>query len=577
MANGPFTFAELISELQPILWPTGEQENLVGPHQALFIEALVDLQQWVDCLQVNNVNVIPQCNTLFKCGMTVLDSPRGHINRLYTLDQVNQTTGLEDPTVPTDWCSLVNYRQVDYSDLERLISQDLAKVDLSFWNWFGVPNALAGVIAFPTCWNNKYRVYPPPTDAGLSGAPALPMGYHYPQTSTDMPNGIRAQYGMWAQRGGQIFVAPWIQSTETIVIEWDGIKRTWNPTDLVDNDPNLKLAVRWYVKWQNALLYDQDYVAANAAKISYDEARAKLIEECRAENAVRDAADSVNSRARGASQVVPTFANNAQTATAQCPAGQTGKAVSYTVPAGTILVYTNQADADAQALSLALQTAGQQLSCAAPPVTYYNTAQSFTATCLGGTGNPVTVNIPANAYTSTLSQADANQRALNAAQAAAQSALVCSFTNTAQSYTATCPVGTTGSAVTVNIPAGSYTSTVSQADANAQALAAATLQANQQLACSVQPTVYVNTAQNVPLAGNCVNGVLTISQSGGTGGGGSSGGSIAVVVYVPAGQFSSIVSQAAANLAAQQYGLFLAQQQLQQQCQKSTLKPPLFL
>jgi hypothetical protein len=564
MANGPYTFADLLAELQPILWPTGEQENLIGPHQALFVEALIDLQTWVECLQVNNVSVSPQCNTLFKCGMTVLDCPRGHINRLYTLDQVNQTTGLEDPTVPTDWCSIVNYRQVDYSDLERLISQDLAKIDLSFWNWFGVPNALAGIIAFPTCWNSKYPAYPPPTDAGLETAPALPVGYHYAQSSTDMPNGIRAQFGMWAQRGGQIFITPWIQSTETVVIEWDGIKRTWNPTDLVDNDPNLKKAVRWYVLWQQALLYDKDYVAANAASINYAEARAVLIEECRAENAVRDAGDSVNSKARGAAQVVPTFANNAQTATANCPAGTTGSSVSYTVPAGTVLVYTNQADADAQALSLALQTAGQQLTCVAPPTTYVNTAQSATATCIGGTGSPVTVNIPAGQYSSIISQTDANQQALNAAQAAAQGALQCTYSNTAQSYTASCPVGSTGTSVTINVPAGTFSSTLSLSDANAKALASAANQANSQLVCSVQPTVYYNTVQSVILIATCSNGVLTIVPVGQPG-----TGNLSTTVNVPAGEFSSLLSQADANNQALTYAQSVGQQQLQQQCPKT--------
>lgn len=559
MPTGPYTFQDLIDELQPILWPMGEQENLIGPHQAFMVEALVDLQNWCECLQVNNVNVIPQCNTLFKCGLTVFDAPRGVINRIYTLDKINQTTGIEDPTVPTDWCSTVNYRQVQYADLWRLISQDLAKINLNFWSWFGIPNALAGIIAFPSCWLGKYKVYPPPTDAGLSGAPALPLGYHYPQTSTDEPNGIRAQFGMWALRGGQIFMAPWIQSTESIIIEWDGIKRTWNPTDLVDNDPNLKKAIKWYVLWQHAFQYEKDYQAAQTALESYNEARSVLIETCRQETAVRDAGDSVNSRARGAAQVVPTFSNNAQTATAQCPAGQVGTPVSYTVPQGTVVVFTNQADADSQALSLALQMAGQQLQCVPPPVTYFNTAQSFTATCAGGTGNPSTVNIPANTFTSTISQADANQQAFNAAQAAATAALQCVFTNTQQVYTASCPVGSTGTPITITVPAGAFTSTLSLADANALALASATNQANQQLTCSIQPTVYFNTTQTVTLTGNCVKGVLTVIS-------GTGGGNAQATVTAAAGDFTSIVSQAAANQAAQQYAQATALQQLKIQC-----------
>jgi hypothetical protein len=531
----------------------------VGAHRQMMVEALVDLQKWDECLQVNNVNVTPQCNTLFKCGMTVLDAPRGRINRIYTLDQINQTTGLEDPTQPTDWCSIVNYRNVEYSDLNRLISTQLAQTNLAFWNWFGIPGALAGVIAFPTCWANKYGTYPPPTDAGLESAPGLPVGFHYAQTSTDQPNGVRAQFGMWAQHGGQIYVVPWIQSTETIIIEWDGIKRAWADTDLVDDDPDLIKAVEYYVRWQHALKYDHDYEAASAASANYNEWRAVLIEECRQENAVRDAADSVNSRARGSAEAAPvTFSNNAQTATAQCPAGTTGAAVSYTVPAGTIQVTTNQADADAQALSLALQTAGNQLNCVTPPTTYFNTAQTFTATCTGGTGAPVTVTIPANSYSSIVSQADANQQALNAAQSAAQAALQCVFINTQQSYTASCTAPATGTPVTITVPAAVFTSTLSQADANAQALASATNQANAALACSIPPTVYYNTPIIVTLTAKCPGNTTNNGQQ-----------SQLFQVQIQSGQFSSLVSQAAANLAAQQYAQGKAQQMVnawQNQC-----------
>jgi hypothetical protein len=57
------------------------------------------------------------------------------------------------------------------------------------------------------------------------------------------------------------------------------------------------------------------------------------------------------------------------------------------------------------------------------------------------------------------------------------------FTNTAQSYTASCPSGTNGNPVTKTVAAGSYSSTISQADADAQALNAAKGMANAALVC----------------------------------------------------------------------------------------------
>jgi hypothetical protein len=551
----PYTFKNLIDELQPILWPAGEAENLEGSHRQMMIEALMDLQTWVECLQINNTQVIPACDTLFKCGYTVLDAPRGRINRLYTIDRVNQDTGREDPAVPIDWCSERTYRQVEYSDLDRFISQTLAAAQNgSLWSWCNLAFAsLAGIFAFPTCWQQKYATYPPPDDAGLDKAPPLPLGYHYAQTSTDSPNGLRAQWGMWALRGGQIFVAPWIQSTETIVVEWDGIKRSYNDLDLVDDDPNLKKAVEWYVRWQHALKYDRDYEAASAAVVNYNEARAVLIHECREETEIRDAAESVNSKARGAALVVPTFTNEPQTATAKCPQNTTGQPVTVTVPSGTVASIVSVADANAQARSLALQQAGVQLTCTPNPVTYLNTAQSFTAQCQSGTGQPVTITVDAGTVTSTVSQAAADAAALAQATTQALAALTCTFSNTQQSFTAHCPVGHPGSDVTRTIPAGAFTSTLSQADADAQALAEATSQATAALSCAGSPTVYLNTVQTVHVTLACATsrGNFALSTN----------------VTVPAGTYSSQVSQADANNQAIAYANSKGRSILQLQCQ----------
>jgi hypothetical protein len=109
-------------------------------------------------------------------------------------------------------------------------------------------------------------------------------------------------------------------------------------------------------------------------------------------------------------------------------------------------------------------------------------------------GNPVTVTIPADTVASTISKADANDRAKTQAMEEAQARLVCTdtapvFVNIEQSYTAECAAGspdappTYNAPVTVTIPAGIYSGTT-QASANAAALAAAKREAESQLNCS---------------------------------------------------------------------------------------------
>lgn len=126
--------------------------------------------------------------------------------------------------------------------------------------------------------------------------------------------------------------------------------------------------------------------------------------------------------------------------------------------------------------------------CEAPSVSllYPNTAQQATSDCPPGSGVPsITVTIAAGSYSSSVSQAAADALALAAAQAevlAQRAENPCPFESTEQSYTDTCPDGFTGDPITVVIAAGAFTSVVSQADANAQALAAAQAQAEAQRA-----------------------------------------------------------------------------------------------
>jgi hypothetical protein len=122
-------------------------------------------------------------------------------------------------------------------------------------------------------------------------------------------------------------------------------------------------------------------------------------------------------------QVSTTVYYNIQTsATAtksDCGTGYTGTTVTYTVAAGKYSSTISQADADSKAvndLSINKQAyANANGTCTAIPV-YYNVQQSGTATksdCgTGYSGSTVTYIVPANKYSSTISQTDANNQAI---------------------------------------------------------------------------------------------------------------------------------------------------------------------
>lgn len=540
------TYADLISRESEILWFGSQPENLVEAHKTFFAGALYELQRAVACLRYRNVNVFPQCATYFNCGMTVLPAPRGRILKVYAIDKLNPTTGLEDATADDNWCKKVHYQQVEYCFIQSYVK--LCQQCTSGSVIDTVSGALlSGLFGI---YRNKSR-YPAPTDVGLESLPSLPRGFHYPQSSTDATG--RSPSGVWALDGGRMYIAPWIQSTETLVIEWNGIKNTWNDADLVDDDEMFRMAVRAHVAIQHYSFYEENPGKLAEFKAMFFEARKNLIRECDEQNRIRLCGEAGNresaARGLGATDLSTSiFSNERQQATASCPVGETGDDVTVVLEAGTVGSALSVADANARALQQAADEANRRLVCETATVTFYNTPQTATAQCEGSeeaptpTGNPVTVTIAAGAYSSTVSQAIADAAALAAAQTQAEAQLVCTWFNSEQEYEANCPSGTTGTPVTKTIAAGVHSSTISQSIADADALNAAKVAAEAEIVCTTSPPVY--SSQNT--SAGWVSVVDGCASS--------------VTITISPGRFTSLISQADANTLALNYARGIAQQ-----------------
>jgi hypothetical protein len=186
-----------------------------------------------------------------------------------------------------------------------------------------------------------------------------------------------------------------------------------------------------------------------------------------------------------------TYYNKAMSSTAtknNCPSGSTGSTVTYTVPAGKYSSTVSQADADSKAsadLTANTQTYANTNGTCTSITVYYNKAVSATATkndCpTGSTGSTVTYSVAAGKYSSTVSQSDADSKASADLTANTQtyantngtcSAVKTTYYNVAVSATVMkndCPRGYKGSYVTYSVAAGTYSSTISQADADSKA------------------------------------------------------------------------------------------------------------
>jgi len=612
------TFGDLITAVREDLFVDGLAENVLNANGKSFVQALSDLQTAVPCLRYSNTNVYPQCSTYFNCGLTVLPKPSGDVLRVYTIgrpgylssqqnqvatltvefgivqivngkivevpvtgtlgtvpsdgvysidvDQTNSlsslyaanspqyvktqitytdTSGVQHVVQPADllhvnvsgnsgtlnidcqagsvvtysitafnspqvdgtinvtmtltsgasgvsaedWCQKVYYQQVEYKHIESYVKacRNCSAASNSIWQ---VANAI--VAQMFGSWRQK-RFYNPPTDIGYESLPTLPPGFHYPQTSTDA--GGRSRSGVYAIKHGRIYIAPWIESTESLVIEWNGLKNNWSSSDLVSNDPTFYQAVKLKVAMDHYSNYEDNASRLAGFKSQFFGSQGapgvlrELIVACREHFRQRDEweigstegdAAEGNLITSGTTSDSSVYYNTVQSYTANCPSGQTGSPVTATIAAGTYSSSLSQADANAQALSAAQSQANSQLSCTAGG-TFLNTAQTYTAQCpsASGTtpaakGTQVTVTIAAGKYSSVVSQTLADTAAMAAAQAAAEAQLTCTYYNAPQTATVTCGDSTQQ---TATVSAGQYSSTDSQSDADSQALAAAQSQA----------------------------------------------------------------------------------------------------
>lgn len=216
----PFTYLDLKAEVSSSIWPNDAPvaglggcygpENLQVAIARYFNQAVNWLQQNIECLRDEHLDVTRQCNTVFHCGLTVIDKPDGVIHRLFTI----QHSGFCDP---------VHYDEVSKDEI------------LKWSRWF-------------------MRIVTSPGNAGLT---QLPGGFTQAASSTDDTNG-RALFGKWAKDRNRILIAPWLQSYEDVVVEWDGYKTNWQDTDLVLDAADYKRAVKLFVQKEYAVDFERD-------------------------------------------------------------------------------------------------------------------------------------------------------------------------------------------------------------------------------------------------------------------------------------------------------------------------------
>lgn len=233
------SYKDFRDKLRREIWPfAGEAKNLREAHNAHFKEAMIDLGKWVPCLHTNNTSVFPACGTYVQCAITVLPCPVGLIRRVYTIANA-------------EWCDRVFAVSRRYQDILEW-SRELMQL---------------------TDWVSPEQV---------AGMP-LQKGFRFASSSTDGTWG-RSRTLIYAIDRKRLYLAPWIQSNESVVVEWDGYKTDWLEVDLLDTDwwtPDIESAVKQFVRMCHERDFGGDTERYMQAKLEYASALADAMHWCR--------------------------------------------------------------------------------------------------------------------------------------------------------------------------------------------------------------------------------------------------------------------------------------------------------
>ena len=253
-------FATYYSNIAAAVFPEGEAENLVLTHKLAVKDALIDLQSKVPCLRTDQAEYICATATTFHCGASVFDGVDGAIERVYT-SGIGESPSTYEPNA----CQEIEYKYIDFDRMKALLRQYKC----------GLPSDTAGMDPVPYGFTCGEVTYPAAT------------------ANNDKGYRADASEAYWSMNRGQIYVFPSIESTEQIIVEWTGVRRTWDDTTTMPatmvggTAPNEYLerdvanAVEYYLDAEVNRRETKDMSSFQTSSLLYNQAVSQQIYECR--------------------------------------------------------------------------------------------------------------------------------------------------------------------------------------------------------------------------------------------------------------------------------------------------------
>ena len=276
------TFAEFAKSVRDNIFPDGPAENLITWYRTFTERALIDLQIKVPSLRKRHVDHVPHDATRFSCWASVIDRPDGKITRVSVLSG-------------GDCCKEIPLHYVLPHHFRRM------KTDLS--RYIGNPTVESTYeMKLPVCgggndWKENNGGYG-------TESPFTPDNVITTPTTTDVTFSTlegclkvagSAQdrksdtlKGFFTVDEGMIEMLPRLRSTETAVVRWQGSKKSWGDSDIVDFSSNVQAAVEDYVNAQSLSRLDRMVNDAAVAQASYNNAVATILFEFREKEIIHE-------------------------------------------------------------------------------------------------------------------------------------------------------------------------------------------------------------------------------------------------------------------------------------------------
>lgn len=247
------TFLEFKQQLKAEVIPDKDSSRLDQRHDGWIVNALIEIQQKVKCLQANHKEYVTQAATYYSCGASAFAIPNGaYVKSLRVQETANN-------------CNYVD--AVPYAEaMFRGVLQRMQKCRCT-------P---------PTGEDDTYlQYYGYEYDYGESDPELRPATSEIDLTTRP----LNRAYSIFE---GNIWVWPVISSTDTAILKWNGVKKNWRNTDImpwVDEEGVVDrevIEIVSYYFWAKRYQFDAcDIEKANNSYALYRKKLGEMMIECR--------------------------------------------------------------------------------------------------------------------------------------------------------------------------------------------------------------------------------------------------------------------------------------------------------